>query len=1234
MGLNKKIGVFLIISIFLLLPSVFADSYNLDFITAATVYQADSPIELRGLLTNSTNDETIPLENGTININIFDSTTNELISSYELITDENGEFFSQSNFYLEATLVSTPSSEGNYYILAEYTDSDSVEWSAQAYIYVTNLNLDKIKVSTDSSTYSPDDTVNILVEAVKEVGDSITYTSGVVLTATVRDSDNEILETLACTTDETGKCTETISAPTYGEYIIEVNDFAAYTRFEVKRFEVNLWMKDELGESFKYSFSSEEQASVQVNVITSSTSETYTFSGVIKDSSGSAISTIELSSILSNANSYTNTFTLTLDALTFPEGPYYVEVNVTKSTGGTVSAFTSFEVKNWDLIIKKKSTDSGFEYEYSAYPGELLNLELYPTWRSNGSIISDLDMDSINISLLDKFNNELEIANATFNLSCGLNGCYEFSLTSPSDAGKYYIHTSIIYNGETQISKRRINVINLAIFAQTTDKDGNLKELFGANDYVYLQLSAKNLTGDVNLTTAHVISVVYMTGSETTYTEVADFDSVNTTNNDLEWAWDSITQQLKLDTPAAGGTYNVYVSAEDNSAATSVRFNVNPYDVCASPKDSLNLSGVNYVYQFSSEDTVYFELRVTQANNQAGRASAYEGTSAMGYGMGFACMDQSSLKQVVTNATITIENVVNILTGRTIDLDSSSGCLANDNSGGYSCTIQPEDNWEGGSYGVKFNIIGQDGKSDTAYGGFEAREFYLYAYTQNWRNKPDGSINLTIQMYNANSNWWLNYGSAGLNGTVTIEKIEYMGRDGEGIWPPITYDYDLDSLDNVIVTNGQGNISLSPSNAPGGQWQPSYYRAILRGVDSDENVDYGSVWFEVKNWEVYASPVVCDDSGTCSSVYNINSKENLSLYVMINNAGEWGTAGNSLGGPVTISVKKIKDCRQWPCKDLDPEDYSASSITVSESSGWYLSENINNSYLISLNTTTGSWGKGYWQVILNVNNTETGSGWFNTITFYVEVQPTNETGEGWKSAIKNNEPMYFNVKSLKSQKNGWYSTVYNASDYINTTIASANLRRWDTTTFRSLELNYPEDFNISVIGGDGDTINGSVILNITNNDGSWSSGYYWGELTLQDETGDTSTGWLWFEARPFRVGFPSSYSINSNLCVTGNITIAEPDWNSITPLEGIFNLTSVKENIWSGSGNRIITYTNYTPTSFEGSSEFEICPNNGTWGSGSWGDWHYLTLTASDQNGNSGDGWFPFNPFYDPGALG
>jgi len=1089
-----------------------------------------------------------------------------------------------------------------------------------------------LRVSSDKSEYYSSDNVTVEVEAIRQIGDQILHVANVSINGSLRNASKSLISNFNCTTGENGRCLITLTAPsTNGDYILELNDFKAIGSFSVIPFSANIYMKDELGKSLKNIFAQGTQARVEVSVQNASSSNVYTFSGYIKDSSENVIKLINSTQLNVN-NSFTNTFLFTVDSMTFDYGAYTAYVTVQKTgTSGNISLSTSFEVKDWSLYVNKKSSGSGFEYGYSIFPNQTMRFETYPTFRSNGTVIPSINASLFTINLKDNLDNVVSRSNVTWNATCGSAGCYEFLINSSGNIGTYYLETTLSYEGVTQTNTQIINVIDTIMSAQSTNKDGDLKELFGTDEYVYISLSAYNSTAsNINLTDAEIFIVEFMNGSEFSYTKVNNFSVVNSSNSVYEWAWNSSLQRIKLDVPKVGGLYNAYVFGNNKTVGTTVKFIVNPYDICTVSKDTPGnvSSGYYYVWQFKTTDTIYFELRLTQADNPLGKAPPMNITGNNSVGTGAQCNIDTSTKQAINNATITVVEVKNADSGALQSLNTTdSTCEADDNDGGYTCTVKPLSRWEGGSNLVKFNIEGQDGTTSTIYNRFEARAFYLYGSSQTWQNSPTSNITLNVQMYEAGNGYWSR--GTGLSGTVTLKKIEYQGRDGEWISPPIDYNYNVSNVSSTTVTSSSGTMSIPASNIPDGKWKTGYYRAVLQGTTSSGDTDYGYAWFGVKLWDVYAQPIDCSGS-SCQYKSYFNSKKNISLFVKISQAGDYSysySGGQDIGGNVTIGIKKIEDCRTWPCKELNASKYNASTIIVNESSPWYWNANLSDEgkYIIYINTTTEYWGTGYYSVVLDVNGTDTGYGWYNTIAFYVSTRPTDSNGSTYKYNIKPPEPMYFNVTTTKDYKS-YYGT-YDSSDYINVTVDDLVLKTWNQTSGQPIEYNYPEDINITP-----HSINGTDTVNITFNAGSWPTGYFYGELYLKNSENETSTGRLWFDVRPFRVQIDkiSNYNLDEDQCMNSTIYVYEPDWNSNSLVYGNYSIISVYENIYNNFGMSITTYTNYTNSSFNATDYILFCPNDGEWPSGSWGGYHSLNVIVRDNVDNSTQvGWLSFrtNPF-------
>lgn len=1225
------LGVFLLSIIFINFVDA-VENYTVDtyFTVPNTIYNTNERIEIKGYLylANYSSDGSLitnssAFSNGLINLTII-NTNGTFYRNYTFTTDANGTFYSKSTYFPTATEINASDVSGYYNIRAEYKDPNVKIWFSDVEIHVVNDTIDVLYISPEKATYNADDIVEVTIESVRFIGDTILHISNVSVNGTMRNSTKDTLSSFNCTTASNGKCKVNVTAPSdYGSYYVELSNFKAFSSFFVVPFEADVYMKDELGQSLKNVYASGEKARVEVIILNASASEEYYFSGHIKDSSGNILKTIN-GTRLNDNNTFTNSYQFTVDSLTFTNGAYSSFINITKTGGGKINATTSFQVKDWVLSLNKKNSGSGFEYEYSVFPNKIINFEAIPSYRSNGSVIENLSSGSFTIQMKDTLNNIISSGNATWNVTCGVDGCYEFSLNSSNTTGQYKLSISLSYEGSTQTITKIISVINEVLSAQSTDSEGNTKELFGASDYVYFSLTSHNLSNSFNLSDAEIFLVSYMNGTEINYTNVS-YGSVNYSNSVYEWAWNSSLQRIKMDVPKTGGVYNVFVFGNNRTLGTTSRFIINPYSVCSVPKDTpgtvSSTSGAYYVWQFKTSDTIYMELKIVQANNPLGRATALNTSSSNGTsGSGSACTIDTTTQQVVNNATISIVEVKNLETGALQNINSSdSTCKSDDNSGGYTCTIKPLTKWTGGTHSVKLAIEGQDGTTSIAFSRFEARAFYLFGYSTTWQNSPSSNISLTVQLYEAGSGWWGS--SSGLTGTVTVKKVEYMGRDGEWIWPPVDSGTNVSNL-SVSITSGSGSITIPAANTLTGTWKTGNYRVTLEGKTNNGDTDYGYAWFGIKLWDVYSTPIDCTTT-PCNYKNYFNSKENITLYIKISKAGSYNYNYNgkeTIWGNTSIGVKKIQDCRKWPCTEYNISKYNATIIYVNESSPWYWNANLSNheKFLIRINNTAGSWGSGYYNVVLDVNGTDTGYAWFNAIAFYVDTRPVSTDGSTYKYSIKPGEIKHYNITVTKNYR-GWGAN-YSASDYVNVSFNDLVLRVWDQSTYQTKEYNYPEHLNVTP-----QIINGSVLFNLSYLNGSWPTGYYWGEIVYKNDlTNETSSGYIWFDVRPFRVSvsMSTSYEVDESQCVNVTLKVIEPDWSSDSYISGNYSISKVYEDIWGSGSRSTVNLSNYTlsASSFNATMNLSLCPNNGSWGTGNYGGYHFIQFLLKDNNNTNNTG--------------
>ncbi len=1247
-----KRGRFVCLAVFsLLLLAVFsAGAYAADYVARVQLsleksfYGPGEEVHLTGsvFLSNlSANDTSfVAVSGASVNFSISNSSANGSVlqSNHTLNTSVEGSFKSRSDLVPSGISVSAPAGDGYYNVSASYLDPNNVEWKSTGVIRVFASSIDHVSISPAEARYYLGETAVVTLKALREVGDRKVALANITINGSMRYTNRTTISTFFCTTANDGICTVSVAVPSsVGTYLLEANSFLSISYFTVVPFEAFVYVKDSTGESFKEILKGNEQASVEVNVKSNGSNPTgdFVFNGTITDSSNSVVANITSTTLNSN-NSYTNRFSFTITTA-FVNGVYYASVTVYKTgTSSRVSTATSFQVRSWSLTVNKGSKNSGFEYEYTTFPERNVSFEIFPKEYENGTVITGLNSTQFNITLASKTGAVLAVGNATYNASCSSSGCYEFTIAAPSAQGRYLLSVSLNHSSETQTAHRLVSVTTTSLSAMPSNIEGQFKELFSTSEAVYISLSAKNLTSSVNITDLLLESVIYQNGTKFNFTQVALWDNVSSNNSALEWAWNGSTQRLKLDAPKTGGNYLANVFVNNRSAAASATFFVNPYTVCGAAKStagSVDSSSSFYVWQYKTTDTVYLELKITQAQNGVGKAAFGNGTGGSSfnsayYGMGSACSVDTTKTQAITNATIVIEEVVNLQTGTKAALNTSaSACSADDNSGTYTCTVTPNTKWDGGRYAVKLKITGADGETvDRAESVFEARAFYIWAWSNSWTNKPASNITFNIQMYEAGTNWWSNYGSTGgITGEVAIQKVEYNGKDGEWLWPPIDISYNTTGLNASNISNGRGSFTLTTDRLPKKSWEPGYYVVTIKGTNTASGEsDYGQAWLGIKQWEAYASPV--DTSGSSIQYKDsFGTKENVTLFVRITNAGDWSDSGNTNlagGSNVSVGIKKLQYYKGGAMAELNKSAYSFTYINVTTSSPWYSSGNTgtHNKYFLNITPASGRWDGGYYNVILDVNSTETGYGWFNVIAFGVDTQPTDSSG-AYTYSSRGAGPRYFNVTATKSKKT--YYSYYKANDYINTTVKDVALSVWREDTWQSEKLEYPEDLNVSPLW-----VNGSALVAV-NKSGSWLSGYYWGEITLQDAENSTATGYLWFSVRSFRVDTSvRNYTIDTDANVSVDLNTKQPDWSNNTVVSGNYTITSIYEDVWSGSGRSRTTYTNYKPNStdtFNGTVILNITPNSGSWGTGSYGGYHYLTAVVRDNaDSTTQTGWISF----------
>ncbi|MBI2675325.1 MAG: hypothetical protein HYX24_02620 [Candidatus Aenigmarchaeota archaeon] len=1240
----KKLLPFFMLAIslaFLAYP-VSAD-LDVQLFVSKNIYSGGERIELGGYVSNlSANSTKIPNANVTLNVS---NSSGIIVANYTLTSSSLGYFFSTNDYYTSSTLVSAPPTAGNYTLTATYYEGTS-SYSAYVVVYVySNTTVDEILLALNKASYLAGEGISLTVSVNRKSGSITIPVPNIQINGTLRGtSDDSVQSSFNCTTDNSGKCYLSLTAPSIsGNYYIEASNYAGFTTFHVLPFEVTVATKDDTATNLKDVFRKGETGYVEVAATVNGSqvaSGTYAVSGFITDAGNSIIQSLAGFSLTAN-NSYANREQFSLST-GISSGMYKVVVAVSKAGGETINGSTIFNIRDWTLSFSKAASASGFEYGYVAFPNTTVYFEASPVDRATGATITSLD-SNFTINVKNSLGIAVTNATANYNATCS---CYTFNFTTPATAGAYRVTVSLLNSLETQTVERIITVSDKTATAVTTDKENIRKEIFTASEFVYIKPSMSNKTQSLNVTDVEIVSVNFEDGSLLNYSN-ASYSTMNFSDDTFQYAFNLTTGLVRVDPGKRGGQYIVSMYVNNRSTYAQVKFTIKPYDICTSAKASADTTSTSdYWFQFKTTDVVYLQLAVRQfqggTNTSSGSGSSSGGAGGYGmgggfysgYGRGSQCT-VSGTQQSVTNATLSIIKVTNTYSGRDEPLNTSASiCQALSTAGTYICTIQANDSlWDGGSHVIVVRVTAPDGSQDTGYGFFESRAFYIYGWTSTWRNKPASNLTLTVNMYQAGSNWWSS--NQGLSGTITLEKIEYYGKQGEWVWPPIKYNYNVTGMNSTAIgAAGYGTLSLPASRAPNGQWDSGSYNAVVKGVDEQGNVDYGRIWFEIRRFEAYATPVeIMNGSGYCGSgscfryKYLFNTRENISLYVKVNDAGsDYYSYGNSLGGNITIRVKKLEYYASWPPQEVSTSLYTANTLIVNQSNRDYYSASpaTDGNYLLTINRTSGRWSGGYYNLVLDLNGTETGYGWFSAQAFYFNAQQVNENRTSVYSS-RGRGPIYFNVSATKSQK--WYG-YYTPGDYTNATIVDLTLHTWSSGAngWTQTDYNYPENLNMTIANSSTLDVNSTQMLNVTYRNGTWPAGWYNGELTVRNSENETVTGYIYFNVQPFRVSINTdTYNIDTTDNVSGTIYIYEPDWSSSATINSNFTIDSILEERWSYNGYSSTSMTGFTPFTgqlWNGTARFNVTPNNGSWsGSG----WKNLKVRIRDTTDNSTqDGWLSF----------
>jgi rRNA processing protein Gar1 len=1133
-------------------------------------------------------------------------------------------------------------SPGRYKIIANFTDYNDNQWESRIDLKVTPKCVDRFLIYPDKATYYAGETAKITIEAQKYSGGDYIGVGGVELNWSVRKIDGTIVASYTgVKTGDDGKYNATITVPTYiGTYILEVNNYAAKSTFEVIPFEVVLRMLDETGSTTRTTYAVGQTARLQVRVLYNGTTPTtgvYSFSGDIIEKSGLIL--LHIPSTPIDNSTYTGTYDFEINS-SWPIGSYMANITVASLSGQTVTSKVFFDVRKWKLWLTVPE-DSGFLFGLTSFPSTPVKLVIKVTDLTTGDPITGLEnYTSVVLQTLQG----TTIQSIEVKYSNSSKG-YIANFTMPSDIGQYILKVTVTKDSETLIMEKTLRVTNIVAYATPTDKDGTIKEIFGGVEPVYIVVKAENETSPVAIKEMNLEEVIDENGNSIPYTLINWSDTGS--NTSLEWAYNlsylisegKLVAILRLDNPKKGGVYTASISVNNKSALATVKFIIDPYRVCAFPKKE----GEDwYRWQYSTSESIRFEIKVTEAKHKAGKAIFYMDD--------FICLGPNTeplpgdggggggggTETPVSGANVTVIKIINEQIQKEVPLSEVNITPGKTDSNGraYVILTPASGNWTGGWYHVIFKVTGPDGvTTGKGHGGFEARRFYIWGHgvdeNGNWRweFKPRENITIQIEMFDAlNKMWWGGGEAGGINGHAFAEKILYHGSAGEWMWPPIEYQYSGE-LPSTTITDGRGNFTLL---APPGGWKTGEYVVVIKGINDQGEEDYGWAWFSIRLWWAWAEPV---DNETYESMWEgFSTNENVTLLVEIYNAGKWGGLVEPLEeAPVTVSVKRLEDYSTWPPKIVKPEDYSCTPIQINESFDWNkrwespLDISYLKNYTLELSPTT-KWNTGYYNVILNLTGVngsqETGWGWFQVKAFYVYTQFVDASGnEIWTS--KGGDNIYFNITTTKRHWDPWdISQNLTDAEPIDTNISEILLWMWSEDSWEPRTLRYPGDLDVSPV-----EINGQATIKINKSDGSpWQSGWYSGEIAVVDSNGNREKGWLWFEIRPFQVqvemldegGMCCVWEVSSISNITLNLLVVDPEtW---TPIDDNYSI-EIYDETWEFE-YKLINIATFEPKNFSGGNVIiNIMPPEGTWKGG----YHNLKIIVTNDEGVSGTGWAWFS---------
>lgn len=385
-------------------------------------------------------------------------------------------------------------------------------------------------------------------------------------------------------------------------------------------------------------------------------------------------------------------------------------------------------------------------------------------------------------------------------------GACVLEFIAPSENGVYDVQVDVNISSLnlTKELHSALSVQDIFIGAYPVSADGNFQWAFAPGDTVYLAIDGYDPVDGTPLSSAQIldaslIEVMTEDGQLVTgdmlnpgfATLPTGQKAINFTLNDSVMGFHMVRFRVTVNVSRSGS----WVS---RSAIGHGWFQERLYQVYVHPSEGR--------WSFGSSETVEMDVEVYDSSGMNGQ----EGV------------------------TVTPAEIIKPETRETIAFDSQA-CTTDTNG---TCTLEinaSDGTWGSGGHELRVEIEDDEGNEDEGHGWFEIRNFFFWAWVQNWEVSTAQDINITVEIRDFNNN--------DLNLNVTIEKLLYEGTMDRWQSPTVVND----SIGVTTEINGSGTITLPSAAVP----REGIYSAVLSAVSGGQTEE-ARAWFYARPFVIWA----------------------------------------------------------------------------------------------------------------------------------------------------------------------------------------------------------------------------------------------------------------------------------------------------------------------------------------------------------------------------------------------